>query len=471
MTHHRGEMLGGRYALDERIAIGGMGEVWAGTDTVLGRAVAVKVLRTENASALLERFRNEARHTAALSHSGIAHVHDYGEDGLDAFLVMELVPGEPLSAVLRNGALSVPVALSYLTQTAEALTAAHDMGVVHRDIKPGNLMILPDGTVKVTDFGIARLLDSASMTAVGQVVGTAQYMAPEQAGGEPATALSDIYSLGAVGYEMLAGKPAFSGDNPLALAMAHVHQTPPDLPDAVPEGVRSLINRMMSKNPADRPATAAALANEAWDLQRELLPSPVDSTERSDDDSPATVASTATVAALAPTAISSPGDPPTAVMPPGLIVGETAPLLDRDFVRQARSKPRVIAAVIVLVAALVLVLALSVANNKSPLTAADVPISGPQTATPTEASATTGTTPPTTVAVSTTAVTVVVDPNALIGLKKDDAAAKLVALGLRVVTKEVKGHANAEKNTVVGVEPSGEVAPGSTVTLLIAGKK
>jgi eukaryotic-like serine/threonine-protein kinase len=471
MTHHRGEMLGGRYALDERIALGGMGEVWAGTDTVLGRAVAVKVLRTDNASALLERFRNEARHTAALSHSGIAHVHDYGEDGADAFLVMELVPGEPLSAVLRKGALPVSVALSYLAQTAEALTAAHAMGVVHRDIKPGNLMILPDGTVKVTDFGIARLLDSASMTAVGQVVGTAQYMAPEQAGGEPATGLSDIYSLGAVGYEMLAGKPAFSGDNPLALAMAHVHQTPPDLPDSIPEGVRSLINRMMSKNPADRPATAAAVANEVWDLQRELLPSPVDSTERADDDSPATVASTATVAALAPTAMSPAGDPPTAVMPPGLIVGESAPLLDRDFVRQARSKPRVIAAVIVLVAALVVVLALSVANNNSPLTAADVPTSGALATATTAAPATTTAIPPTTVAVSTTAVTVLVDPKVLIGLKKDDAVAKLEALGLRVVTKEEKGHANAEKNTVVGVEPSGEVAPGSTVTLLIAGKK
>ena len=158
-------------------------------------------------------------------------------------------------------------------------------------------------------------------------------------------------------------------------------------------------------------------------------------------------------------------------MPPGLIVGESAPLLDRDFVRQARSKPRVIAAVIVVVAALLLVLVLSQANNNDPLTAADLPISGPQPAATNTTSATTSTTPPTTVAVSTTAVTVLVDPNVLIGLKKDDAAAKLVALGLRVVAKEVKGHANAEKNTVVGVEPSGQVAPGSTVTLLIAGKR
>ena len=477
MTHRLGEMLGGRYALDERIAIGGMGEVWAATDTVLDRVVAVKVLRTDNAHALLDRFRDEARHTAALSHSGIARVHDYGEDGADAFLVMELVPGEPLSTVLRRGPLPVAATLSYLAQTAEALTAAHDIGVIHRDIKPGNLMILPDGTVKVTDFGIARLLDSASMTAVGQVIGTAQYMAPEQASGEPATEASDIYSLGTVGYEMLAGKPAFSGNNPLALAMAHVHQTPPDLPDSIPEGVRSLINRSMSKNPADRPATAASFANEARELLQQLSPALVDSSlgapdDRAEDDFPATVASTAMVAARAPTAISTAGDPPTAVMPPGLIAGESAPLLERDFVRQVRSNRRVVASVIILVAALVLVLALAVANSNDPLTAANVPTSGePQAAATTATPASAPTIPPTTVAVSTTAATVLVDPNVLIGLKKDDAAARLVALGLRVVQKEEKGHANVEKNTVVGVEPSGQVAPGSTVTLLVAGKK
>jgi serine/threonine-protein kinase len=464
-------MLGGRYALDERIAIGGMGEVWAATDTVLDRVVAVKVLRTDNASELLERFRDEARHTAALSHSGIARVHDYGEDGADAFLVMELVPGEPLSTVLRGGALPVTVALSYLAQTAEALRAAHDIGVVHRDIKPGNLMVLPDGTVKVTDFGIARLLDSTSITAVGQVVGTAQYMAPEQAVGEQATAASDIYSLGAVGYEMLAGKPAFSGDNPLALAMAHVHHTPPDLPDTIPEGVRSLISRSMSKNPADRPPTAESFANEARELQRQILNARHDSPMERTDDFPATITSTATVAALAPTTISTAGDPPTAVMPPGLIAGDSAQLLDRNFVRQVRSNRRVVASVIMLIAALVLVLVVATANNSSPLKAADVLTSGEPTVVATTSPAAASTIPPTTIAAVDTVATVLVDPNALIGLKKDDAAARLEALGLHVVAKEVKGHGDAGRNTVVGVEPSGQVAPGSTVTLLIAGKK
>ena len=465
-------MLGGRYALDERIAVGGMGEVWAATDTVLDRVVAVKVLRTDDASELLDRFRDEARHTAALSHSGIARVHDYGEDGADAFLVMELVPGEPLSTVLRGGALPVTVALSYLAQTAEALRAAHEIGVVHRDIKPGNLMVLPDGTVKVTDFGIARLLDSTSITAVGQVVGTAQYMAPEQAVGQQATAASDIYSLGAVGYEMLAGKPAFSGDNPLALAMAHVHHMPPDLPDTVPEGVRSLITRSMSKNPADRPPTAESFANEARELQRQILNARPEPPINRTDDFPATMATTATVAALAPTTISMAGDPPTAVMPPGLIAGDSAQLLDRNFVRQVRSNRRVVASVIVLVAALVLLLVVAVANNSSPLTAADVPTSGdPQAAATTAAPGPTSTVPLTSIAVVDTAPTVLVDPNALFGLKKDDAAARLEALGLHVVAKEVKGHGDVDKNTVVGVEPSGQVAPGSSVTLLIGGKK
>ena len=468
MTHRRGELLGGRYELNERIAIGGMGEVWAATDTVLGRVVAVKVLRTENATALLERFREEARHTAALSHSGIARVHDYGEDGADAFLVMELVPGEPLSTVLaRDGALPVTTALSYLAQTAEALRAAHDIGVVHRDIKPGNLMILPDGTVKVTDFGIARLVDSTSLTAVGQVVGTAQYMSPEQASGEPATSASDIYSLGVVGYEMLAGRPAFSGENPLALAMAHVHQEPKDLPGFVPDGVRSLIKRSMSKKPADRPASAASFANEARDLQRHLFPSPTPPPLHTDANSAPTVASTAAVAAVALTAFSAAGPSETAVMPPGLIASGSPPILDSDFVRQARSKRRLVASAVVLVAALVIGLALAQAtDDKGPLTAAsDVPASAaPQTAvtaTPTTA----------VIAVTPTLVTVIVNPNTLIGLDKNKAIDQLKALGLTVVTKEVKGRGNVERNTVVGVEPSGQLAPGSTVTLLIAGKK
>src|SRR4051794_22329525 len=274
--HEPGSVLGGRYALNERIALGGMGEVWSATDTVLHRVVAVKLLRTDNAAALVSRFRDEARHMAAVSHPGIAHIHDYGEDGTSAFLVMELVPGHPLSKLLaERGALPVSEVLSYVAQTAEALAAAHAVGVVHRDIKPGNLIVMPDGTVKVTDFGIARAVGDTAMPAAGNVSGTPQYMSPEQATGSTATPLSDIYSLGAVAYEMLVGHPPFTGDNELAITMAHVHQAPPELPESIPADVRSLVTRALAKDPAQRPPTAAAFADEARRALQRLTSSAV----------------------------------------------------------------------------------------------------------------------------------------------------------------------------------------------------
>lgn len=458
MTHRQGAVLGGRYTLTERIAIGGMGEVWAATDTVLGRVVAVKVLRTDNAAALLARFRDEARHTAALSHSGIARVHDYGEDGSDAFLVMELIPGEPLSAVLsREGKLPVTVALSYLAQTAEAIAAAHAIGVVHRDIKPGNLMILPDGTVKVTDFGIARAVDATSMTAVGQVIGTAQYMSPEQATGLSATASSDIYSLGVVGYEMLAGKLPFTGESPVALALAHVHQPVPELPHSVPADVRSLIIRSLAKDPASRPSTAEAFAIEARELQRRLLPAPLD----------------AAAAALPATEVIDDAESSaTSVMPAGFAVAGAAQILDRDFVRSVRSRRRLIASTIVLVAALVVGLALLRSGKDQDQTGGLLSTSPAATGNDSTTSTTQSTTPPTVAAlVPTTAATVLVDPDVLIGLTKADATARLVALGLQVVEKKSTGSGQASKDTVVGVEPSGQVPPGSTITLLVGRKK
>ena len=267
-------VLGGRYSLMKRIAIGGMGEVWAATDTVLGRQVAVKILRDDlvDSPVFLERFRAEARHTAALAHPGIAGVFDYGEDGEDdqriAYLVMELVPGQPLSTVMaQRGTLPVNMALSLLAQAAEALHAAHLKGVVHRDVKPGNLLLLDDGTIKVTDFGIARAASSAALTEVGQVIGTARYIAPEQASGGEATAASDVYSLGVIGYEMLAGHPPFAADNVAALAMAHVHQPPPPLPASVPEAVHAVIAGALSKDPGDRPRDAREFAEQLRRLQ------------------------------------------------------------------------------------------------------------------------------------------------------------------------------------------------------------
>ena len=264
-------ILGGRYALTERIAIGGMGEVWKAKDQVLGRIVAVKILKDEynGDPTFLQRFRAEARHTALLNHPGVANVFDYGEDEGSAFLVMELVPGEPLSNIIdRQKSLDADTVLNYIGQTARALAAAHAQGLVHRDVKPGNLIITPDNRVKVTDFGIARLADQVPLTATGQVMGTAQYLAPEQATGQTATGSSDIYSLGIIGYELLAGRRPFTGESQIAIALAQVNDNPPPLPDSVPEPVRALIMSMLAKDPEDRPENAGKLANAVDALRR-----------------------------------------------------------------------------------------------------------------------------------------------------------------------------------------------------------
>jgi serine/threonine-protein kinase len=263
--------LGGRYHLESRIAIGGMGEVWNARDEVLGRNVAIKILKEEYAGdpGFLERFRNEARHTALLNHNGIANVFDYGEDSGSAYLVMELVPGEPLSSILeREKVLSPDRTLNIMAQTARALAVAHARGLVHRDVKPGNLLITPDNRVKVTDFGIARLADQVPLTQTGQVMGTAQYLAPEQATGQQATGSSDIYSLGVIGYECLTGHRPFSGESQIAIALAQVNDAPPPLPEQVPAPVRALLMSMLSKDPRNRPANAIKLAEAAEALRR-----------------------------------------------------------------------------------------------------------------------------------------------------------------------------------------------------------
>ena len=268
-------VLGGRYALTDRIAIGGMGEVWKAKDQVLGRIVAVKILKEEynGDPSFLQRFRAEARHTALLNHPGVANVYDYGEDDGSAYLVMELVPGEPLSNLIdRDRRLPVDDVLNYIGQTARALAAAHAQGLVHRDVKPGNLMITPEKRVKVTDFGIARVADQVPLTATGQVMGTAQYLAPEQATGQTATGSSDIYSLGIIGYECLAGKRPFTGDSQIAIALAQVNDPPPPLPKDVPPGPRALIMSMLAKDPADRPSTAGAVASAVDAIRRDDLP-------------------------------------------------------------------------------------------------------------------------------------------------------------------------------------------------------
>ncbi|MFJ3030324.1 protein kinase [Curtobacterium sp. NPDC087080] len=266
-----GLTFGGRYQLSSRVAIGGMGEVWQATDLVIGRTVALKILKDEYLGdpGFLERFRAEARHAALVNHEGIANVFDYGEEDGSAYLVMELVPGEALSTMIeREHTLPVDKVLDIVAQTANALQAAHAVGLVHRDIKPGNLLITPDGRVKITDFGIARIADQVPLTATGQVMGTVQYLSPEQASGHPASPSTDIYSLGIVAYECLAGRRPFTGESQVAIAMAHINEQPPALPGDVPEPVSALVLSCIAKKPADRPATAANLARAAQALRR-----------------------------------------------------------------------------------------------------------------------------------------------------------------------------------------------------------
>jgi serine/threonine-protein kinase len=268
-------VLDGRYALVELIATGGMGEVWRGTDQILGRPVAIKMLAAMHADdeQFRARFRAEARYASSLSHPGITRVFDYGERSPlgGPYLVMELVDGQPLSEIIeRYGRLDPYVVLDIVAQSARALDIAHQAGIVHRDIKPGNLLIMADGTTKITDFGIAKANSLAAMnlTATGIVMGTALYVSPEQATGSPLTGSSDIYSLGVVAYECLSGQPPFMADQPLAIAIMHKHEPVPPLPPDVPRPVADLVYAMLAKAPDGRPETAQHVADRA-DVIRE----------------------------------------------------------------------------------------------------------------------------------------------------------------------------------------------------------
>jgi eukaryotic-like serine/threonine-protein kinase len=474
---HSGQLLGGRYQLTECIAVGGMGEVWKAVDDVLGREVAVKVLKPEYTGndAFLTRFRHEARHAAALSHPNIASVYDYGESDSAAYLVMELVPGEPLNELIASeGTLPVQRAMDLLAQTARGLSAAHAAGVVHRDVKPGNLLVTPDGRVKITDFGIARAADQVPLTKTGQVMGTAQYLAPEQAMGRTATAASDVYALGVVGYEALTGEIPFTADSPVAIAMAHVNTPPPPLPLHLPPGARALISASMAKDPADRPADARVFAEAA-----EAVAS------GRDQQALAILGVGATTEALDATTVA--GTPPDAddeatqllgrtIVPAGGGAGTTAagaPSRTPAGAGPGRPSRRMTGPLWALLALLLFVAVGAVFasgildddpdGSATPAPTATLPSDQPATTTTTATSRTS--TPEETT--STTAAGIELNAGDYVGRDHAAVSAELRALGLRV-TEQRDTDSTAEPGTVLSVNPTGALAAGDRVTLVYA---
>jgi serine/threonine-protein kinase len=265
-------LLGKRYRLDERIGAGGMGVVWRGTDLMLKRQVAIKLLRPEYTQQDgLDRFRAEARHAGSVSHPSIAQIYDYSEDDPsgEPYLVMELVNGPSLAWLLNEGPLEPALAMRLIGQAARGLQAAHATGLMHRDIKPGNMLISPGWQVKITDFGIARLEGSAQLTRTGAMICTPAYLPPERAAGAPATPAADIYSLGIVAYECLTGEPPFTGE-PIAVALAHQERRLPRLPQDVPAQVAGFVAGLTAKDPQARPGSAAQVAARAEQLSAML---------------------------------------------------------------------------------------------------------------------------------------------------------------------------------------------------------
>jgi tRNA A-37 threonylcarbamoyl transferase component Bud32 len=436
----------GRYRLGSRIATGGMGEVWRAEDTVLDREVAVKVLKHEYADdpTFRARFQAEARHAAALVHPNVASVFDVGElvedDGSGLrrpFLVLELVPGQPLSALLRGGEPMPPDrAADIVAQAADGIAAAHAIGIVHRDVKPANLLVTPAGQVKITDFGIARAGDGAAITQTGQIVGTPHYISPEQAEGRSATEASDVYALGVVLYECLAGRRPFDRDTPIQVALAHVREDVPPLPDSVPPRMRAIVEKALAKDPALRLAGAA-------DLATALRGGAVDGLDAASAVGGVPDSDATRVLELPPTAVA--GDPP----PDGPAGGP---------VGGARRRRRTLpawwpwAAAAAAVLAVVLVTAALAGNNAGrPATAADA--SQNPSATPTQRA----TRKPERVRVREADY-----------LGRDHRAVRreLEALGLAVEEQKVPATSPDQvKDTVAAVRPHGLVKPGSSITL------
>ncbi len=476
-----------------------MGEVWKAQDLVLGRIVAIKILKEEYTGdpGFRERFRAEARHTALLNHVGIANVFDYGEEEGSAYLVMELVPGEPLSAILeRDHVLSSDRTLSIIAQTARALAVAHAQGLVHRDVKPGNLLITPDGRVKVTDFGIARLADQVPLTQTGQVMGTAQYLAPEQATGQVATGSSDIYALGVIGYECITGHRPFSGESQIAIALAQVNDAPPPLPDTLPTPVRALLMSMLAKDPANRPANALKLAEAAeairdGDINRahaaapgmllfEATTGPITAPVDLDATTATTVVAQApapatsalptvaeSIVASQPDSILSRADSLAAEMPWEEEPEESAEAAPVKRGRSPWTWPAVALIVLVLFAIGAFVLqGMGVFNPGTP--PATTPATTTKSSTATTAATTTSAPPTTSSAPTTTASSqVTLFPAQYAGRPFAEVQTDLINKGMQV-DKAEEFSAEVGAGMVIGINPSGAVTKGDIITVTVS---
>jgi tRNA A-37 threonylcarbamoyl transferase component Bud32 len=438
-----------RYRLTSRIATGGMGEVWRAEDTVLDREVAVKVLKHEYADdpVFRARFQAEARHAAALVHPNVASVFDFGEidedDGSGTrrpFLVMELVPGQPLSALLQGGEAMPPDrAADIVAQAADAIAAAHAIGIVHRDVKPANLLVTPAREVKITDFGIARAGDGASITQTGQIIGTPHYISPEQAEGRPATEASDIYALGVVLYECLAGRRPFARDTPIQVALAHIREDVPPLSEDVPARLRAIVDKALAKDPANRFASAGDLAIALRGGDVEGLGAPG-----------------AAAAGLGLDATTT----QILEMPPPQSTDAADAAIPYDERRRTGFLPPwwPWAAAAVAVLAVVLTVA-ALAGNGAPESAVADP--GPTASQTPSAS-------PSERASKKADDRIRVREAAYLGREAKDVKHELEDLGFEVDDEKVQATSpDQEKDTVAGVSPSGLVEPGSTVTLQI----
>lgn len=461
MAMSAGTTFGGRYTLLDRIAVGGMGEVWRATDQVLGRVVAIKLLGAALADqpGFAHRFRDEARHTAALTHPNIAAVYDYGEDNGAAWLVMELVPGRPLSQIITDEApLSPERTAKIMSQCADGLHAAHEAGVIHRDVKPANILVRPDGVVKITDFGIARAVDAAPLTRTGEVMGTAQYISPEQAMGQPVSAQSDVYSLACVAYEMLTGRRVFDDGSAVATAMAHVHKDPDPLPASVPPAIANVIMSALSKDPVHRPISAKAFAQALRGIPGSAYPA----TQAMSPQAPHTqvvpppVSGTQVLAN--PTGYAAPPQP---AYPQPPVAGPPTGATAYEEPRKRNSLLWIIPVALILAGLLGYVLMNTVLKpspgpTPSPTATSTRSTTRSPSTSPSPSTATTSST-------STTSTRVDIDRDVYIGMGASDARAKLERLELNVRINRVDS--DKPEGTVVDINPYGALNKGDTVTL------